>query len=141
MKNGKVLIVEDDDVIRKFLRLQLTKWGYRFVEAEDGVEAILKLAKEDFDLIICDIMMPKKDGWELIKEVRLSPKTKDIPVIVLTAKNKDSDMFKGYELGADYYITKPFTKAQLLHGIQLVLRKDPDTMEQIDLSRQYDQDS
>lgn len=141
MKNGKVLIVEDDDVIRKFLRLQLGKWGYRVVEAEDGVEAILKLGKDDFDLIICDIMMPNKDGWELIKEVRLSPKTKDIPVIVLTAKSKDSDMFKGYELGADYYITKPFTKAQLLHGIQLILRKDPNTIDQIDLSRQYDQNS
>jgi DNA-binding response OmpR family regulator len=141
MKNGKVLIVEDDDVIRKFLRLQLGKWGYLVVEAEDGVAAILKLGKEVFDLIICDIMMPKKDGWELIKEVRLSPKTKGIPVIVLTAKNKDSDMFKGYELGADYYITKPFTKAQLLHGIQLVLKKDPNTMDEIDLSRQYEQNN
>jgi len=141
MKNGKVLIVEDDAVIRKFLRLQLGKWGYGVVEAEDGVEAILKLGKEDFDLIICDIMMPKKDGWELIKEVRLSPKRKDIPVIILTAKNKDSDMFKGYELGADYYISKPFTKAQLLHGIQLVLGKDPNRTDEIDLSRQYDQDS
>jgi len=85
--------------------------------------------------------MPNKDGWELMKEVRLSPKTKDIPVIVLTAKNKDSDMLKGYELGASYYITKPFTKAQLLHGIQMVLGKDPNRMDEIDLSRQYDQDS
>jgi DNA-binding response OmpR family regulator len=76
-----------------------------------------------------------------MKEVRLSPKTKDIPVIVLTAKNKDSDMFKGYELGANYYIPKPFTKAQLLHGIQMVLRKDPNPMDEIDLSQQYDQDS
>jgi two-component system response regulator ResD len=141
MKDGKVLIVEDDEVVRKFLRLQLGKWGYRVEEAEDGVEATLKLGKEDFGLIICDITMPKKDGWELIKEVRLSPRTKDIPVIVLTAKSKDSDMFKGYELGANYYITKPFTKAQLLHGIQMVLKKDPDTIDEIDLSREYDQES
>ena len=137
MKNGKVLIVEDDEVIRKFLRLQLGKWGYGVVEAEDGVEAILKLGKEDFDLIICDIMMPKKDGWELIKEVRLSPKRKDIPVIILTAKNKDSDMLKGYELGANYYIIKPFTKAQLLHGIKLVFEENSNAIGQIDLSRQY----
>ena len=141
MKNEKVLVVEDDEVIRKVLRLQLGKWGYRVVEAEDGVAAILKLGKEDFDLIICDIMMPKKDGWELIKEVRLSPKTKDIPVIVLTAKNKDSDMFKGYDLGANYYITKPFTRAQLLQGIQMILSKDPNAIGEIDLSGQYDQDS
>ena len=141
MKNGKILIVEDDDVIRKFLRLQLGKWDYPVEEAEDGIEATLKLGKEDFDLIICDITMPKKDGWELIKEVRLSPKTKDTPVIVLTAKNKDSDMFKGYELGANYYITKPFTKAQLLHGVQMVLKKDPDTVAEIDLSQEYEQES
>jgi len=141
MKNGKILIVEDDDVIRKFLRLQLGKWDYPVEEAEDGIEATLKLGKEDFDLIICDITMPKKDGWELIKEVRLSPKTKDIPVIVLTAKNKDSDMFKGYELGANYYITKPFTKAQLLHGVQMVLKKDPDTVAEIDLSQEYEQEN
>ena len=139
MKNEKILIVEDDDVIRKFLRLQLGKWGYRVVEAEDGVGATLELGQEDFDLIICDIMMPNKNGWELIKEVRLSPKTKDIPVIVLTAKNKDSDMFKGYELGANYYMTKPFTRAQLIHGIELTLGKDPNTIVEIDLSRQYDQ--
>lgn len=141
MRNEKVLIVEDDEVIRKFLRLQLGKWGYRVQEAEDGVEATLKLGKQDFDLIICDVMMPKKDGWELIKEVKLSPRTKDIPVIVLTAKVKDSDMFKGYELGAAYYITKPFTKAQLLHGIQLVFEKDPDKIGEIDLSQEYEQES
>ena len=141
MKNKSILIVEDEKVIRKLLRLQLSQSGYQVTEAEDGVQAILKLGKGNFDLILLDIMMPNKDGWELMKEVRLSPKTKDIPVIVLTAKNKDSDMFKGYELGASYYIPKPFTKAQLLHGIQMVLTKDPSRMDEIDLSRQYDQDS
>jgi two-component system response regulator ResD len=141
MKSERVLIVEDDEVIRKFLRLQLGKWGYPVEEAEDGVEATLKLEKAHFDLIICDIAMPKKDGWALIEEVRLSPEANNIPVIVLTAKNKDSDMFKGYELGANYYITKPFTKAQLLHGIQMVLKKDPDTAAQIDLSQEYEQES
>ena len=64
--------------------------------------------------------MPNKDGWQFLKEVRSNPKTKEIPVIVLTAKNEDGDMFKGYESGASYYITKPFTKAQLLYGIQLM---------------------
>jgi len=136
----KVLVIEDEEVIRKILKLQLNKWGYKVTKVEDGVQAILKLGKENFDLIICDIMMPNKDGWELIKEVKLSPKTKDIPVIVLTAKNKDSDMFKGYELGATYYITKPFTKAQLLHGIQLVFQENNGSRDQIDLSRQYKDD-
>ena len=137
MKSKSILIVEDEKVIRKFLRLQLSQWGYQVTEAEDGVQAILKLGKENFDLILLDIMMPNKDGWELMKEVRLSPKTKDIPVIVLTAKNKDSDMFKGYELGANYYIPKPFTKAQLLRGIKLVFEENSNSIGQIDLSRQY----
>jgi CheY-like chemotaxis protein len=141
MKNKNILIVEDDKVVRKFLSLQLSQWGYRVMEAEDGVQAILKLGKEDFNLIICDIMMPNKDGWELMKEVRLSPKTKDIPVIALTAKNKDSDMFKEYDLGANYYIPKPFTKAQLLYGIQLVFEEDFNSIGQIDLSRQYNENS
>ena len=64
--------------------------------------------------------MPNKNGWEVLKEVRLNPKTKDIPVIVLTAKNEDTDMFKGYDLGANYYITKPFTKEQLLFGLKMM---------------------
>jgi len=140
MKNKSILIVEDEEVVRKFLRLQLSQWGYKVTEAKDGVQAILKLGKENFDLILLDIMMPNKDGWELMKEVRLSPKTKDVPVIVLTAKNKDSDMFKGYELGANYYIPKPFTKTQLLHGLKLVFEEDPDSIGQIDLSRQYNDD-
>jgi DNA-binding response OmpR family regulator len=65
--------------------------------------------------------MPKKDGWEVIREMKSNPKTKSIPVIVLTAKNEDSDMFKGYNLGAGYYMTKPFTKAQLIYGLKLML--------------------
>lgn len=141
MKNKRILIVEDEKVVREFLMLQLSKWGYKVTEAEDGVQAILKLGKDNFDLIISDIMMPDKDGWELIKEVRLSPKTKHIPIIVLTTKDKDCDMFKGYELGANYYIPKPFTTAQLLHGIKLVFEENSNSIGEIDLSRQYNENS
>jgi DNA-binding response OmpR family regulator len=80
-----------------------------------------QLGRDDFDLLICDILMPKKDGWEVIREMKSNPKTKSIPVIVLTAKNEDSDMFKGYNLGANYYMTKPFTKSQLIYGLKLML--------------------
>ena len=139
MNNKSILIVEDEKVIRKFLRVQLNQWGYKVTEAEDGVQAILRLGKENFDLILLDIVMPNKDGWEVMKEVRLSPKTKGIPVIVLTAKNEDSDMFKGYELGANYYIPKPFTKAQLLHGIKLVLEEDSNSTGQIGLSQYWNE--
>jgi DNA-binding response OmpR family regulator len=117
----KVLVVDDEEVIRNLLRIHLSKLGYNVREAADGGEALEQLGKEDFDLLICDILMPNKDGWEVLKEVRSNPKTKDIPVIVLTAKNEDADMFEGYDLGANYYITKPFTKAELLYGIRLML--------------------
>jgi two-component system alkaline phosphatase synthesis response regulator PhoP len=117
----KVLVVDDEEVIRNLLRIHLIKLGYKVREAADGGKALEQLGKEDFDLLICDILMPNKDGWEVLKEVRSNPKTKDIPVIVLTAKNEDADMFKGYDLGANYYITKPFTKAELLYGIRLML--------------------
>ena len=122
----RVLIVDDEEVIRKFLKIHLAKLGYEVTEAADGDQAIEQLGKDDFDLLICDIMMPKKDGWEVIKEAKSNPKTKNLPVIVLTAKNEDSDMFKGYDLGANYYMTKPFTKAQLLYGLKLMFGETPE---------------
>jgi DNA-binding response OmpR family regulator len=121
MMGKRVLIVDDEEVIRKFLRINLLKWGYEVKEAMDGLQALKQLGNDNYDLLICDILMPNKNGWEVLKEVRSNPKTKDIPVIVLTAKNEDSDMFKGYELGANYYMTKPFTKDQLLYGLKLML--------------------
>src|SRR3989304_1898752 len=119
----KVLIVDDEEVIRKFLRIHLDKLGYEVREAADGEQALQELEKDDFDLLICDILMPKKDGWEVVKEVKSNPKTKHLPVIFLTAKNEDSDMFKGYDLGASYYMTKPFTKAQLIYGLRLMFNE------------------
>ena len=116
----KILIVDDEDVIRKNLRIHLDKLGYEVREAADGEQAIEELAKGDFDLLICDVLMPKKDGWEVIKEAKSNSKSKNMPVILLTAKNENADMFKGYELGANYYMVKPFTKAQLLYGLRLM---------------------
>jgi DNA-binding response OmpR family regulator len=122
----KVLIVDDEEVIRKFLRIHLAKLGCEVTEAADGEQAIEELGKDDFDLLICDILMPKKDGWEVVKEVKSNSKTKHLPVILLTAKNEDSDMFKGYDLGASYYMTKPFTKAQLIYGLRLMFNEAPE---------------
>lgn len=116
----RILIVDDEEVIRKFLRIHLTKLGYEVTEAEDGEKAIEKIGEGKFDLIICDVMMPNKNGWEVIKEVKSNPELNEIPIILLTAKNDDVDMFKGYESGANYYMTKPFTKDQLLYGLKLM---------------------
>ena len=120
MTNKKILVVDDEEIIRKTIRIHLGKMGYELKEAIDGVDALKKLGEEKFDLLICDILMPKKDGWEVLKELRSNPSTKDMPVIVLTAKTRDEDMFRGYDLGANYFMTKPFTKSQLLYGIKLM---------------------
>jgi two-component system alkaline phosphatase synthesis response regulator PhoP/two-component system response regulator VicR len=119
----RILIVDDEEVIRKFLRIHLTKLGYEVTEAEDGEKAIEKIGGGKFDLIICDVMMPNKNGWEVVKEVKSTPDLSNIPIILLTAKNDDADMFKGYELGANYYMSKPFTKDQLLYGLKLMFEE------------------
>ena len=120
----KILVIDDEETVRKVLKIHLVKGGYDVKEAADGEEAIEQLKRNNFDLLICDVMMPKKDGWEVLRAVRSHPRTKDIPVIFLTAKDQDTDMFKGYELGANYYMTKPFTKSQLLFGINMMLGKE-----------------
>jgi DNA-binding response OmpR family regulator len=124
----KVLVIDDEETIRKFLKIHLGKMGYEVKEAPDGEQAIEELKRDRFDLLICDIMMPKKNGWEVLKEIRSNPETREIPVIILTGKNEDSDMFKGYELGANYYITKPFTKSQLLSGLNMIFDKKSNSL-------------
>jgi len=120
----KILVVDDEKMIRDLLRGYLIKLGYEIKEAADGEQAIKELGREDFDLLICDIEMPNKDGWQVIREARSNPKIKDIPVIILTGKGEEDDIVKGYELGTNYYITKPFTRAQLLYGIELIFKED-----------------
>src|SRR4030042_5807226 len=120
MMSRKVLVVEDEEVSRKFLKINLVNWGYEVREAVDGAEALEQLKLDDFNLLICDIIMPNKNGWEVLKEMRSDPKTKDIPIIVLTGKNEETEMFKGYDMGANYYMTKPFTRSQLQYGLRLM---------------------
>ena len=135
MMKRKILVVDDEDVIRKFLRIQLSKWGFEVREASDGQQAIEALGRDHFDLLVCDILMPRKNGWEVLKEVKSNPRTSEIPVIVLTAKNEDPDMFKGYDLGANYYMTKPFTKSQLAYGIKLMFQQNADGPDVVDISK------
>ncbi len=124
----KVLIVDDEELTRKILRIHLDKLGYEVKEAADGEQAIEELANDDFDLLMCDILMPKKDGWEVIKEARSNSKSKNMPVILLTAKDENLNILKGYDLGANYYMTKPFTKAQLLYGLRLMFDGNTEEM-------------
>jgi two-component system alkaline phosphatase synthesis response regulator PhoP len=119
-----ILVVDDEAVIRRILRVYLERMDYGVKEAADGVEAIEQIKRNKFDLIISDVIMPRKDGWEVLKEVKRNKETEDIPVILLTAKNEYVDMFKGYELNADYYMTKPFTRGQLVYGVKMMLEQD-----------------
>jgi CheY-like chemotaxis protein len=116
----KVLIVDDEEMMRKFLSIQLPKFGYEVKEASDGMQALERLADEDFNLILLDILMPTMDGWQILGKIRENPRTKFIPVIVLSGKQEDSDILKGYELGASYYIIKPFDAFELLRAIQMI---------------------
>ena len=116
----RVLVADHEEVIRKLIKTHLAKKGYYVAEAGDGRHALEQLVKDNFDLLICDILMPNKTGIEVLKRVKANPKTRDIPIIMLTTKKEVPDLFQEYELGADYYLTKPFTKSQLLHGIELL---------------------
>ena len=122
----RVLVADNEEVIRKLIKMHLAKKGYFVAEAEDGQHALEQLVEDNFDLLICDILMPNETGIGVLKRVKSNPKTRDIPVIILTTKKAVPDLFEEYQLGADYYLTKPFTKSELIHGIELMFEsKDP----------------
>ena len=116
----RVLVIDDEEKIRKLIKRFLQRWEYDVEESADGEQAVEELRKNNFDLLICDIRMPRKNGWEVLEEVKSSPKTSSIPVIVLTGMNDDDDMLRSYDSGAGYYISKPFTASQLLYGVRMM---------------------
>lgn len=121
----KILLVDDNP---KFLEDVLPFYGYEVKCAHDGVECLEILNSDElFDLVLLDIMMPKMDGWETLKNIRKTPICKDIPVIMLTAVNEDQKMVTGLKIGADDYIVKPFVLPNLLARIEAVLRRSRTT--------------
>ena len=116
----KILIVDDEKPISDIIKFNLTKEGYETVTACDGREAITKFEEEDPDLIILDLMLPELDGLEVAKEVR---KTSHIPIIMLSAKDSEFDKVIGLEIGADDYVTKPFSNRELLARVKAHLRR------------------
>lgn len=115
----KILIVEDDVTISNLIKLNLSMLNYETRQAYDGQEALDILRKEEFDLILLDVMLPKIDGFSLIEKI----KNKDFAVIFLTAKESITDKVKGLKLGADDYIVKPFESVELLARVEAVLRR------------------
>ncbi len=120
MSNIKILIVDDDPNICELLKLYVEREDYAAVIANDGEEAVNKFNIEQPDLVLLDIMLPKKDGWQVCKEIR---KTSDCPIIMLTAKGELFDKILGLELGADDYICKPFEAKEVVARIHAVLRR------------------
>lgn len=116
----KILIVDDEKPISDIIKFNLTKEGYEAITAFDGREAITKFEEKDPDLIILDLMLPELDGLEVAKEVR---KTSHIPIIILSAKDSEFDKVIGLEIGADDYVTKPFSNRELLARVKAHLRR------------------
>lgn len=119
----KILIVEDEADILQLVSLYLEKEGYRICTAGTGLQAIKLVKEERPDLIILDLMLPEMDGLEVCKKVRLNPDTAMIPVLMLTAKAEESDTVIGLELGADDYVTKPFSPKALVARVKALLRR------------------
>ena len=117
----KILAVDDDDSIRELLALQLTRHGYEVLTAADGAEALAKAPQAEF--ILLDLMLPKIDGYEVCRRLKSDERTKEIPIIMLTAKAEEIDTVLGLELGADDYLAKPFSMRELLARIKAVKRR------------------
>jgi CheY-like chemotaxis protein len=116
-----IIVVDDNPDIVNIVKTILEGKGYNVMCAYSGAELFTKLKEKKPDLIILDIMMPEMDGLEVLTRLKGVPDTASLPVILLTAKVQYEDVLGGYKLGADYYITKPFTSTQLTNGINLLL--------------------
>ena len=121
----KILVCDDEVLIREVIRDYLVQDGYQVLEANDGIEAIEIAKNNDIDLAIMDIMMPRMDGYQAIKEIK---KIKDIPFIMLSARSEDFDKLIGFDLGADDYVTKPFSPKVLVARIKAVLKRSQNAL-------------
>ena len=121
----KILIVDDEEMIRGVLREYVEFEGNEAVEAADGMEAVKLCRENDYDVILMDVMMPHWDGFSAVKEIK---KTKDIPVIMLSARGEEYDKLFAFELGVDDYVTKPFSPKEVMARIQAVSKRSHKTV-------------
>lgn len=117
----KILVVDDEEKIRAIIKKYAEFEGYEIVEAENGMKAIEVCKKENFDIIIMDVMMPELDGFSACKEIK---KEKDIPVIMLSARGEEYDKIHGFELGIDDYVVKPFSPKELMMRVKVVISRN-----------------
>ncbi|MDI2589349.1 response regulator transcription factor [Psychrobacillus sp. NEAU-3TGS] len=117
----KLLVVDDEEHIRELIKVFLQNEGFSVLGAVDGVDALSKLESEKIDMVIMDIMMPNMDGWELCKEIRMYQE--DLPILMLTAKGETTQKVKGFNLGTDDYMVKPFEPAELIVRVKSILKR------------------
>ena len=134
MLNSCVLIVDDEQRMRKLIRDFLTAKGFSILEAEDGEKglAVFEENKNNINLVLLDVMMPKLDGWSVLRQIR---QESNVPVIMLTARGEEQDELFGFELGVDEYISKPFSPKILLARVEAILKRVQGDKEQV---RDYD---
>lgn len=123
MSNTRVLVVEDEEDLATLLDYNLGREGFKVSLARDGEEAMVEIDERQPDLVILDWMIPKLSGIEVCRQLRSKPKTQNIPVIMLTARAEETDRIRGLETGADDYLTKPFSTAELVARTRAVLRR------------------
>ena len=119
----RVLVVEDDKDIVELVRYNLEKEGYQFFSASDGATGLAQVRKTPPDLLVLDLMLPKISGLEICKEIRKDVSLNRLPILILTAKGEEADRVVGLELGADDYVTKPFSPRELVARIKALLRR------------------
>ncbi len=123
MANESILVVDDEEDVLELVRYNLDKSGYQVETASSGEEALAKARRKLPDLVILDLMLPGMDGLEVCKKLKNDAKTEGLPIIVLTAKGEESDIVTGLELGADDYVTKPFSPKVLIARVRRILRR------------------
>ena len=123
MSKERILVVDDEEDILELVRYNLAKEGYHVTGALTGEDALKKARSESFDLIVLDLMLPGIDGLEVAKRLKNHPKTESVPIVMLSAKGEEADIVTGLELGADDYITKPFSPRIMIARVRTALRR------------------
>lgn len=123
---AKILVVDDEPHIVRLVQVNLQRAGYEVVTAYDGLQALTRIKQERPDLVLLDITMPRLDGWEVLKRLRAQPETVDLPVVMLTARAQDKDVFTSFQLGSHLHLTKPFSPLELLSFIRRILESRDD---------------
>jgi two-component system phosphate regulon response regulator PhoB len=132
MTRPRVLIVEDEAPLVTMLRYNLEKAGFEVAEAADGEEAMLQIAERRPDIVLLDWMLPHVSGLEVCRQIRRSPQTRSLPIVMLTARGEEGDRVRGLDGGADDYVVKPFSPGELIARLRAVIRRaEPGTAEEI----------